>query len=113
MSISSRSRASYFTNSPTTPHTPPKSPTRARSHNDLLSLAREREEREAGNQVAIDDFNGRSSLPATGTNGGVTNRSVDHLDSQPVPRRQDQLSGFLPIVPGGPAMGSSRHDMVT
>jgi len=89
MTISSKSRASYFTNSPTIPHTPPKSPTRARSHNDLLSLAREREERGVANQVAINDLNSRSSLPATGTNGGI---STDNLDSQPVPKRQDQLS---------------------
>lgn len=96
ITISSKSRTSYFANSPLTPHTPPKSPTRARSHNDLLSLAREREEREAGNQVAINDFNSRSSLPATGTNGDVTNRSTDNLDSHPVPKRQDQLSALLP-----------------
>ena len=109
----SKSRASYFTSSPSTSQTPPKSPTRARSHNDLLSLAREREERETGNQVTINDFNSRSSLPATGTNGGVTNRSTDNLDSQPVPKRQDQLSALLPKVPGGLATGSIRRDMAT
>ena len=113
MTISSKSRTSYFTNSPTMPHTPPKSPTRARSHNDLLSLAREREERETGNQVAINDFNSRSSLPATGTNGSVTNRSADNLDPQPVPKRQDQLSTFLPKVLSGLATGSTCRDMVT
>jgi len=113
MTISSQSRASHLTNSAPTPHTPPKSPTRARSHNDLLSLAREREEREAGNQVAINDFDSRSSLPATGTNGGLTNRSSDNLDSQPVPKRQDQLSTFLPMVPGGLATGSICHYTVT
>ena len=96
MSTSSKSRASYFPNSPSTPRTPPKSPTRARSHNDLLSLAREREEREAGNQVAINDFNSRSSLPVTGTNGDGTSCSTDNLDSHPVPKRQDQLSVCLP-----------------
>ena len=93
----------YFAGSPPTSHTPSKSPTRARSHNDLLSLARERDERETGNQVAINDFNSQPSLPATGTNGGVTNRSSDNLDSQPVPRRQDQLSVFLPKISGGTA----------
>jgi len=103
MTTSSKSRASYFTNSPTTPHTPPKSPTRARSHNDLLFLAREREERGANNQVAINDFNSRSSLPATSTNGGI---STDNLDSQPVPKRQDQLSVFYPKIPCDLALGS-------
>ena len=92
MTVSSKSRTSYFTNSPPTPHTPPKSPTRARSHNDLLSLAREREEKEVGNQVTINNFNSRSSLPATGTNGVAADRSTDNLDPQPVPKRQDQLS---------------------
>ena len=110
---SSKSRTSYFTSSPPAPHTPPKSPTRARSHNDLLSLAREREEREAGNQVAINDFNSRSSLPATGTNGDVTNHSSDNLDSQPAPKRQDQLSTFPPKTPGGPATGSTYRYPVT
>lgn len=113
MTISSKSRASCFSNSPPTPHTPPKSPTRARSHNDLLSLAREREEREAGNQVTINGFNSRSSLPATGTNGDVTNRSADNLDSRPVPKRQDQLSIFLPKIPGGPATRSMRRCTLT
>jgi len=113
MTTSSRSRASYFANSPSASHTPPKSPTRARSHNDLLSLAREREERETGNQVTINDFSSRSSLPATGTNGGVTNRSADNLDSQPAPKRQDQLSALLPKVSGGFATGSIHRDTVT
>lgn len=113
MTSSSECHTSYFTGSPQTPHTPPKSPARARSHNDLLSLAREREEREAGNQVAINDFNSRSSLPATGTNGDVTNRSSDNLGSQPVLKRQDQLSVFPPKIPGGFATGSIRHYTVT
>ena len=99
MTISSKSRTSYFSNSPPTPHTPPKSPARARSHNDLLSLAREREEREADNQVAVNDLNSRSSLPATGTNGDVTSRNTDNLD--PHPKRQDQLSFFLSKLLGG------------
>lgn len=90
MTVSSKSRTSYFTNSPPTPRTPPKSPTRARSHNDLLSLAREREEKEVGHQVTINNFNSRSSLPATGTNGVAANQNTDNLDSQPVPKRQDQ-----------------------
>ena len=107
VSASSKSRTSYFTHSPPTPHTPPKSPSRARSHNDLLSLAREREEREAGHQVAINDFNSRSSLPATGTNGGATNRSSDIMDRQPVLKRQDQLSAFPPDIPGSLATGRS------
>ena len=106
VTLSSKSRAPYFTNSPPIPRTPPKSPTRARSHNDLLSLARERE-REAGNQVAINDFNSRSSLPATGTNESVTNHSSDNLDSQPVPKRQDQLSAFFPKIPSTLATGRS------
>ena len=102
MTNSSKSRTSYFSNASPTSHTPPKSPTRARSHNDLLSLAREREEREAGNQVAINDFNSRSSLPATGTNGDGTNRSTGNLGSQPVPKRQDQLSAFLQRLRAAP-----------
>ena len=113
MAASSKSRASYFTSSPPTSRTPPKSPTRARSHNDLLSLAREREEREAGNQVAINDFSSRSSLPATGTNGSTANHSTDNLDSQPVPKRQDQLSTFLLKILGALATGSIRHEIVT
>jgi len=95
MTIPSKYRTPYFPNSPT-PYAPSKSPTRARSHNDLLSLARERDERESGNQVAINDFNSQPSLPATGTNGGVTNHSSDNLDSQPVPKRQDQLVPSFP-----------------
>ncbi|KAF9652036.1 ras GEF [Thelephora ganbajun] len=90
MSTSSKSRASYFTNSPPIPHTPPRSPTRARSHNDLLSLVREREERGAGNQAFINDYNSRSSLPVTGINGDLTNRGADNLGSQSAPKRQDQ-----------------------
>jgi len=100
MTIPSKYRTPYFPNSPT-PYAPSKSPTRARSHNDLLSLARERDERESGNQVAINDFNSQPSLPATSTNGGATNHSSDNLDSQPVPKRQDQLSTF---VSGGPTI---------
>jgi hypothetical protein len=99
MSISSKSHTSYFPNSPSTPRTPPKSPTRARSHNDLLSLTRERGEREAGNKVALNDFNSRSSLPATATNGDATNPSTDNLGSQPIPKRQDQLSAPLSKFP--------------
>jgi len=105
MTIPSKYRTPYLPNSPT-PYAPSKSPTRARSHNDLLSLARERDERESGNQVAINDFNSQPSLPAAGTNGGVTNHSSDNLDSQPVPKRQDQLSIFLSKISGGPAAGS-------
>ena len=107
-----KSRASYF-NPPPTSHAPAKSPTRARSHNDLLSLARKREEREAENQMAINDFNSRSSLPTTSTNGGAANRGADNLESQPAPKRQDQLSAFLPQVPDGLVSGSTPRDMTT
>lgn len=112
MTSSFKSHASYF-NPPSTSRTPSKSPTRARSHNDLLSLARKGEEREAGNQVAVNDFNSRSSLPATNTNGGVTTRDADNLESQPSSKRQDQLSAPLPQVPGGLASGSTPRDMTT
>ena len=113
LSISTKSRTSYFSNPPSTPRTPPKSPTRTRSHNDLLFLAREREERETGNQVSINDFNSRSSLPATSTNVDITNRSVDNLEAQPAPKRQDQLSFFRkPWTPLMPLHADSRLEML-